>query len=134
MNKMDSARLYISQALKMQADYAEALSNMGSVYFTLGVNEANHMPWLKDSAVVLYQKAIAADPKYYDAYKNLGSTYGMMKQYNLAMEFFFKAMKIKSTDPDLYNFIGITYDFLGDPNNGKLYKDKSAALRAAQAG
>jgi hypothetical protein len=45
------------------------------------------------------------------------------------MDNFFKALKIKNTDPDLYGFIGMTYGFMGDAANAKAYNDRAAQIR-----
>jgi tetratricopeptide (TPR) repeat protein len=72
----------------------------------------------------MYDKAISIDPKYADALMNLGSTYGTLQKYDKAIEYFLKSDQYNPGNPEVYNFLSMTYKFMGDNANAEIYSHK----------
>ena len=68
-------------------------------------------------------------PKNATNYMNLGSAYGTSGDFRNAIESFKKALEITPNDAQIYYFIGITYQSLGDKENAKIYLDKAQAMQ-----
>ena len=60
----------------------------------------------------------------------MGTVYGNLKEYQKAIEYFKKSMELDSTDIDNYRWMGLTYRFLGDSVNYKLYSDKAMRMQS----
>lgn len=105
-------------------------NNCATCYFALGKY---------DSAEVYFKRAIEISPICYDdALANLGSVYGMygvanfaqgkkeesVIAYNKAIEMFNKALDCNKDNIQAYQFIGVTYNNLGDSIKAKPYLQK----------
>jgi Tfp pilus assembly protein PilF/4-amino-4-deoxy-L-arabinose transferase-like glycosyltransferase len=64
-------------------------------------------------ALLEYQKAIANDPDYADAYNNKGETYYLMGNYQAAIGPFEKTIELNPGDPKGYNNLGACYEAQG---------------------
>lgn len=82
---------------------------------------------LLDEALDEYEKIIAIDPKFESAWHNKGYVYLVYKQdYKLAIEYFTKAIEIKSTYVGAYHNRALAWLKLGDIQRAK--DDFNAAL------
>jgi len=90
------------KAIQIKPDYAEAYNNLGGVlYEDLDqVSEASE----------LYKKAVELEPDYAEAYYNLGLMYDLLVDYETAIGYYKKSIKL---DPELgiaaYNNLGYIY-------------------------
>jgi tetratricopeptide (TPR) repeat protein len=116
-------------------------NNLATCYFSIGVYDPSGAYF--DSARVNFTTAIQKSPLCYaDGLANLGSVYGMMgaaaqqkKQYDLSVQYFNKAIeqfnKTLECDPNniqAYQFLGVTYNNLGDTARGRPYTQKYLEL------
>jgi len=62
-----------------------------------------------DKAIESYKKVIELNPKYADAYNNMGLAYGSKKDYDKAIESYKKAIELNPKDAEIYNSMGIAY-------------------------
>ena len=62
-----------------------------------------------DKAIEDYERAIALNPSYYQAYNNMGALLGKMSLFARAMEYFNKAIAISPDYTDAYYNRGVTY-------------------------
>ncbi|HLD23136.1 MAG TPA: tetratricopeptide repeat protein, partial [Sulfuricurvum sp.] len=60
-------------------------------------------------AIQSYQKAIKLNPKYSDAYYNLGIVYGKEDEYDKAIEVYQRAIELNPKNDKAYNNIGVIY-------------------------
>src|SRR2546423_9641 len=107
-NDQDSdAVLAFQEAVKLDADLAEAHFRLGLGYESLGKRE---------EAESAYKKAIAAYKKYLEehrddaeAHYDLGQTYARLGQYSEAIREYREATKLKEDDPDIYYDLGVAH-------------------------
>ena len=87
-NQLDQARKAYQQAIKLKPDYAEAINNLGTVYYATKSYRR---------AISYYQKAIALapdDPRSASFYLNLGIAFFARKQYEQCAEANQMALKL----------------------------------------
>jgi tetratricopeptide (TPR) repeat protein len=84
-----------------------SLSNnkMGVVFLRLN---------LVDDAVEEFKLAIAHNPKFIEAYTNLGKAYIEMGEHYKAIAMLNQALRINSKYPDIYNILGLAYSMIGN--------------------
>ena len=63
----------------------------------------------KQNAIFMYQKSINTDEKYYKAYYNLANLYLADDKYNMAIENYQKALKIKKDNPYIHYNLACAY-------------------------
>ena len=63
----------------------------------------------KDNAIFMYQKSINTDEKYYKAYYNLANLYLADDKYNVAIENYQKALKLKKDNPYIHYNLACAY-------------------------
>jgi tetratricopeptide (TPR) repeat protein len=88
--QLDYARKYYDQAVRLKSDYAEAINNLGTVYYA------------KKSfrrAISYYRRALRLSPESASIYSNLGTALFARKQYPEATEAFQTALRL---DPDVF--------------------------------
>ncbi|MGL5062809.1 MAG: tetratricopeptide repeat protein, partial [Microcoleus sp.] len=86
--RMDEAKNCYGKAIELDPDYAEAYTNLGTLY-------AQEQQW--QSAIAFYQKAIALQPNLASSYRNLARVRTQMGELAEADECWFKAY---SLEPD----------------------------------
>jgi tetratricopeptide (TPR) repeat protein len=84
-----------------------SLSNnkMGVVFLRLN---------LVEDAVEEFKLAIAHNPKFIEAYTNLGKAYIEMSEHYKAIAMLNQALRINSKYPDIYNILGLAYFMIGN--------------------
>ena len=87
---LDLAKKNYEQAIKLDKKYAEAINNLGTVYYS----EKNYR-----RAIGYYKKAIRLSTATASIYANLGAAYFGRKDYKQATEYYEKALKL---DPDVF--------------------------------
>jgi tetratricopeptide (TPR) repeat protein len=87
---LDSAGRYYRKAIKLNPQYAEAINNLGTIYYAKKSYRR---------AITQYRKALELEPGSAPFLANLGTAYFARKQYQLASEEYVAALKI---DPDIF--------------------------------
>jgi S1-C subfamily serine protease len=77
-------------------------------YFSLGVMAESKRKW--DGAVEYYGKAIAIDPNYSEAYRNLGGAYYEMGQYDQEVANYEKAAALDPGNYETQYWLGTAYE------------------------
>jgi tetratricopeptide (TPR) repeat protein len=88
--QLDNARKNYEQAVKLKPDYAEAINNLGTVYYA------------KKSfrrSIGFYKRALKLSPEAASIYSNLGTAYFARKQYVDATDAFQTALRL---DPEVF--------------------------------
>lgn len=65
------------------------------------------------NAIKYYQKAIDLEPNFYQAWFNMGTTYGLLEEYEYALEKFQKTIDLESSFYQAWYHLGYTYEQLG---------------------
>jgi len=96
MLQLEVAKRYYERAVKIDPKYAEAINNLGTVYYSR--KSYRH-------AVGLYRRALNLSPQGSSAsiYSNLGTAYFARKNYKQASECYRRALSI---DPDVFEHRG----------------------------
>ncbi|MDB4092446.1 tetratricopeptide repeat protein [bacterium] len=116
LGQLDAAIEVFKKALAIEANYADAHSNMGVAFQKKGE---------LDQAIEAYSKAISINPNYTEAYYNLGNTLTEQNNFDEAIKAYNKAIIIKSDYPDVYNNMGIALQ-----NQGKFEEAVDAYKKA----
>jgi len=87
-------------------------------YFAQGEDYAKKQNW--DQAIAAYQQAVRIDPKFAEAWNNLGYCYRKTKQYDKALDAYKQAISLKPDFPYPHEYMARTYLAMGD---------KDAAMR-----
>lgn len=90
------SRRWFEAAHKLNPHDHEYIFNIGNSYHYSGDNE---------NAIIYYKKSIGADPKYVNAWFNLGVTYFKMERYQSALEAFKKVKEINPSRTDMAAYI-----------------------------
>ncbi len=72
-----------------------------------------------------YEIAIGIDPKFADAYSNMGLVYCEKKMFDDAITILKKAIEINPTLPDAHNNLGFAYWNKGIKDEDSTLKDKA---------
>lgn len=133
-NFYNKAIAQYKKTIELNAKDPTTFNNYATCYFALGKY---------DSAEVYFKKAIEITPICYDdALANLGSVYGMYgvalknqgkneestKMFYQSIEMFNKALECNKENIQAYQFIGVTYNNLGDSIKAKPYIQKYQEL------
>lgn len=93
------------------------------LYYSLGNLADNRKEW--DEAIHDYQKAIALDPNYLNAYAGSGGDYFEKRQFDLEVANYLKATQIDPKDAENFYWLGTAYEDTGN------YDDAVAAYVTA---
>lgn len=77
-----------------------------------------------DLAIKYYLKAIEIDPKYIQAYDNIGKSYRMLEEYDLAIKFYKKSVEIFPYGNIARGNLAVVYQLLNQYNNA-IYEYKT---------
>ncbi|MBU1078373.1 MAG: tetratricopeptide repeat protein, partial [Spirochaetes bacterium] len=103
----------------VMATKAEIYSMMGDIYLKLGRD---------DEALQQYLLLEKDYPEEYNIVVNLGKILTHKKEYEKAIGYYNKALKLKGTDPEAIAGLGICYYHLGDFEKTKEYLDQAVQL------
>jgi tetratricopeptide (TPR) repeat protein len=106
-------------ALKYNPYESLTLNNKAVIYFTQ--NKFSE-------AMELFKLAVRANPRYADGLKNLGSCYGVFKDYDNAILYFNESLKYETDDekkPETYRMMGMTYQYMGNQPMADAFLEKS---------
>ncbi|MEG4322807.1 MULTISPECIES: tetratricopeptide repeat protein [unclassified Microcoleus] len=84
--KVEEAKNCYAKAIELEPDFAEAYTNLGTLY-------AQEQQW--QSAIAFYQKAIALQPNLASTYRNLARVWAQMGQLSEADGCWFKAYSLE---------------------------------------
>jgi tetratricopeptide (TPR) repeat protein len=87
---MDIAKRYYERAIKIDSKYAEAINNLGTVYYS-------RKGYVR--SIRFYKRALKLSPNSASVYSNLGTAYFARKDYKKASETYQKAL---SLDPEVF--------------------------------
>ncbi len=90
MGDLDVAKRYYERSIKQKKDYAEALNNLGAVWYAKKSYRR---------AVSYYRKALALQPNSASMHSNLGTAYFARKKYEDAAKEYQVALEL---DPDVF--------------------------------
>ena len=82
------------------------------LYYSLGNLADNKEDW--DEAIHYYQKALALDPNYLNAYSGLGGDYFEKRQFDLEVANYLKAAELNPKDADSFYWLGTAYEDTGN--------------------
>jgi tetratricopeptide (TPR) repeat protein len=96
LEDLNAAKKDFERAIKMKKDYAEAINNLGVVFY-----------WQKKygKAAAKYSKAISLEPESASFHSNLGSVFFDQKNYASAAREYARAMQL---DPDIFERLSRT--------------------------
>lgn len=110
---------YLSKAIKLKPDYADAYNERGIAYSQFG----QYQRALDD-----FNEAIRLKPDNVKAHSNKAIAYFNMGQYQLAIENFNESIRLKPDNADIYKDRGIAYLSQGDKKLGCIDAHKACAL------
>jgi tetratricopeptide (TPR) repeat protein len=97
----DRARVALTRALSLQADFPEA-------YYDLGVIEQNRGNYRK--AITLYQRTTQMNPQYWPAWNNLGNSFLALGENSRALEAYSRTLNLNPDHwPSQYNIAIVHY-------------------------
>jgi len=108
LNRYTEAMEALSQAIRIQPDYAEGHYNLGLAYAALG-------RW--SEAVDAYKQAIKIKSHSVESYINLGIAYGYLGRFPEAIDAFKQAIKFKPDHARAHYALGVAYVVIGDKNS-----------------
>ncbi len=90
MLDLDNALKSYQRALKLRPDYAEAINNLGTIYYAKKSYRRS---------ITQYRKALRVTPNSASILSNLGTSYFARKNYDLAFDTYQQALAI---DPEVF--------------------------------
>ena len=96
-------------------------SKSGAVKEIIKINEASGD---KSSLMEFYEKLASQEPDNSMALKGLGDIYVDLYEFNSALEYYLKAVKISDSDYDIYYKLGFCYEKLKNISKAKEYYQK----------
>ena len=153
LNYVDLAKENYKKILKENSQHWKTKFNLYLIYikeknFTKAlklVNEVliikpSYQPALRDKAVILYylkkpdeglpfiEESLRQNQNDYIAFNTLGLIYMELKQYDLAIKIFLKAISLKLDYFPSYNNLGRCYEINNDRDSAKIYYEKALKI------
>lgn len=147
-NRTRNTRYELMQAIQIDPKNTEALLKLGELYYlvknydtavyyidkSINTDPENAKPYyekgmaLKEKgdsakAAAAFQTAVEKDPKYYDAFLQLGNIFGAHKD-KLCIEYYNNALKLDPKSTDAMYGLGLYYQNVEDKNNARLIYDQ----------
>jgi len=107
----------------------EICKNVETTNFILGTLYGKYKHDL-NRAIFYLDNSIHLDPKHIEAYNNLGIAYGMLKQYDKAIETFQSALKASPNDIEVLKNLALTYQFMGQAEKATFYDNKIKSIES----
>jgi len=128
-NTISSDSNNVKEILSSCEEVLKTSPDMGEIYHLEGLLYGRYLNDLK-KALDCFEKANLLNNfvKTADFYKDIGVVYGLSSDYGNALINFLKAVELDPDDPQTYINIGVTYQNLGDTNNGELYIRKGSEM------
>jgi tetratricopeptide (TPR) repeat protein len=130
----DLKKSYLNKAV---IEFTKALTIMDTLKFPSLYNDkgcALAEAGRYDEAIISFQKEINLSPKLEEQLdKNIGSVYANLKQYSKALEYFNKAVELNPSDIQVYNYIGMSYNSLGDSLKANEYFERATRIIGGQS-
>jgi len=112
-----SAEDHFNQAIKFKPYYADAYSNRGNLYSTVGNSEA---------AIKDYDKALTLKP-HANAFFNRANEYAKLGRFTLAIEDYKSSLKIEKS-ADVYTNMAFVYINIKDYQTARIHLEKAISL------
>jgi len=97
LRRLNESKKTLERAIRVDHKHADAYSNLGVVYYELGVS--THQSGNFSKAIKMYDKAIALSNEYASYFNNRGAAYFATKQYERASADYATALQL---DPDIF--------------------------------
>ena len=121
LKKFDLAIADYEKAIELNPVNTPALSALGYLY-------RNHLKQ-PDKAEALYRRAVAADPRFVEARRNLGAVLAVRSRFAEAIEQWKEGLKYAPDNLLLNQYIGRAYADMGQPDAGKPFLEKAEQLK-----
>ncbi|MDD5570010.1 MAG: tetratricopeptide repeat protein [Bacteroidales bacterium] len=105
--------------------------NIQNVNFILGTIYGRYKNDLNKSIYYL-NNAMNLDLNNFESYNNLGTAYGMAKQYDKAIETFERGLKISPENISIMSNLALTYQIVGKTDKAEEYLKKSKEIQGKQ--
>ena len=112
-NKYIQAKEDYLHLIRINSSNAEVYSKLGEIYG----KSLNNI----DSALIYLKKSIHIQPSNYVVLDNIGITYAMKGKFDLALENFMQALKLKPNDQNTLMNISIAYMSMGNTKKAEEY-------------
>lgn len=119
LGKKDKAKELEDQVLKLGVVSADVFNELGLKYDNQGDSK---------QAEIYYRKAIQADPKFPNAYNNLGTVLAVTKRESEAIINYKKAIELDQNYANAYNNLGTLYKDLGNYTEAVVTLQKAIKL------
>jgi len=96
----DQKRLLTGEVVRRKKEESREHNNQGVVFFYKGAHEAS---------ALAFEKAVACDPEYAEAFNNLGLAYTELDRPEEAVQAFKKALSLRPDLAEAYNNLGLLY-------------------------
>ncbi len=116
-NLIDSAMRMIDRVILLNPNEAKAYSKKGEILGRV-FNDLNN-------SELFLRKALSLNPKDASANENLGIVLGIKGNFPESLDYFFKAMKLDSTQSRIYLNIAGTYKFMGNKEKETEFANKA---------
>lgn len=131
----DTAHMYFDKSLTLKPDYVDAWHYKGVMFSEQADRQAT--PDQKNiyitKALESFDRAIALDPKYYEAYIQKGYTYGKIQEFDKAIDALKKGIALKNDLHEAVMFIGIAYGFKTQYDSAITYLKKAIEVKPGYA-
>jgi tetratricopeptide (TPR) repeat protein len=121
LKKYDLAIADYEKAIELSPNNPAALSALGYLY-----RNVRNQP---DKAEELYRRAVAVDPRFVEARRNLGAVLASRRKFAEAIEQWKEGLKYAPEDLRLNQYIGQAYVDMGQPELGRPFQEKAAAIK-----
>ena len=121
LKKFDLAIADYEKAIELNPVNTPALSALGYLY-------RNHLKQ-PDKAEALYRRAVAADPRFVEARRNLGAVLAVRSRFAEAIEQWKEGLKYAPDNLLLNQYIGRAYADMGQADEGKPFLEKAERLK-----
>jgi len=116
-SKADTAVTILKDITTKDPKYYKAYNKLGEIYGRI----RNDF----DSSFYFLNKAYELNPKNLEILRNLGTAYGIHRDFQTSLRFFLEAEKVAPADKDIMNKLAITYKNLGNQPKSNEYAVKA---------